>query len=121
MMKVVHFKGQNINLHEPAARFAQNSPKYAAFSSCHQPHDPMPLSCNDPYNLLSPTFRWSVTRPQRDQEFLIPGFPGRDFAKSRDPGIFLDGISLKFYPKWQRGDPKKEPASHQRNRKHALL
>ena len=24
------------------------------------------------------------------------GFPGRDFAKSRDPGIFRDGISLKF-------------------------
>ena len=35
-------------------------------------------------------------RPQRDQEFSIPGFPGRDFAKSRDPGIFRDGISLKF-------------------------
>ena len=37
-----------------------------------------------------------TTRPQRDQEFSIPGFPGRDFAKSRDPGIFQDGISLKF-------------------------
>ena len=37
-----------------------------------------------------------ITRPQRDQEFSIPGFPGRDFAKSRDPGIFRDGISLKF-------------------------
>ena len=37
-----------------------------------------------------------VIRPQRDQEFSIPGFPGRDFAKSRDPGIFRDGISLKF-------------------------
>ena len=37
-----------------------------------------------------------TTRPQRDQEFSIPGFPGRDFAKSRDPGIFRDGISLKF-------------------------
>ena len=37
-----------------------------------------------------------VVRPQRDQEFSIPGFPGRDFAKSRDPGIFWDGISLKF-------------------------
>ena len=36
------------------------------------------------------------TRLQRDQEFSIPGFPGRDFAKSRDPGIFRDGISLKF-------------------------
>ena len=35
-------------------------------------------------------------RPQRDQEFSIPGFPGRDFAKSRDHGIFRDGISLKF-------------------------
>ena len=29
---------------------------------------------------------------------LIPGFPGRDFANSRDPGIFRDGISLKSYP-----------------------
>ena len=37
-----------------------------------------------------------VTRPQRDREFSIPGFPGRDFAKSRDPGIFRDGISLKL-------------------------
>ena len=27
---------------------------------------------------------------------LIPGFPWRDFANSRDPGIFRDGISLKF-------------------------
>ena len=27
-----------------------------------------------------------------------PGFPGRDFAESRDPGIFRDGISLKYYP-----------------------
>ena len=35
-------------------------------------------------------------RLQRDQEFSIPGFPGWDFAKSRDPGIFWDGISLKF-------------------------
>ena len=25
-----------------------------------------------------------LTRLQRDQEFSIPGFPGRDFAKSRD-------------------------------------
>ena len=42
---------------------------------------------------------WSqrlIGRPQRDQEFSIPGFLGRDFAKSRDPGIFRDGISLKF-------------------------
>ena len=39
----------------------------------------------------------SITvRLQRDQEFPIPGFPGRDFAKSRDPGIFRDRISLKF-------------------------
>ena len=38
----------------------------------------------------------ATARPQRDQEFSIPGFPGRDFAKSRDPGIFRDGISLKF-------------------------
>ena len=39
----------------------------------------------------------SVTiRLQLDQGFLIPGFPGRDFAKSRDPRIFRDGISLKF-------------------------
>ena len=37
-----------------------------------------------------------MIRLQRDQEFSIPGFPGRDFAKSRDPGIFRDGISLKF-------------------------
>ena len=37
-----------------------------------------------------------MPRPQRDQEFSIPGFPGRDFAKSRDPGIFRDRISLKF-------------------------
>ena len=42
---------------------------------------------------LCPTIRL-----QREQEFSIPGFPGRDFAKSRDPGIFWDGISLKFYP-----------------------
>ena len=39
-----------------------------------------------------------MSRLQRDQEFLIPGFPGRDFAKSQDPRIFRDGISLKFYP-----------------------
>ena len=37
-----------------------------------------------------------MIRLQQDQEFSIPGFPGRDFAKSRDPGIFRDGISLKF-------------------------
>ena len=37
-----------------------------------------------------------MSRLQQDQEFSIPGFPGRDFAKSRDPGIFRDGISLKF-------------------------
>ena len=37
-------------------------------------------------------------RLQRDQEFSIPGFPGWDFAKSRDPRIFRDGISLKFFP-----------------------
>ena len=36
---------------------------------------------------------------QRDQEFSIPGFPGQDFAKSRDPGIFRYGISLKFQPR----------------------
>ena len=30
----------------------------------------------------------------KKKEFAIPGFPGRDFAKSRDPGIFRDGISL---------------------------
>ena len=34
-----------------------------------------------------------MTRLQRDQ---ILGFPEWDFAKSRDPGIFWDGISLKF-------------------------
>ena len=39
-----------------------------------------------------------MTRLQRDQEFSIPGFPGWDFAQSRDPGIFREGISLKFYP-----------------------
>ena len=38
-------------------------------------------------------------RLQQDQEFLIPGFPGWDFAKSQDPGIFRDRISLKFYPR----------------------
>ena len=40
----------------------------------------------------------ATPRPQQDQEFSIPGFPGWDFAKSQDPGIFRDGISLKFYP-----------------------
>ena len=35
-------------------------------------------------------------RLQRDQEFSIPGFPGRDFVKSRDPRIFRDGIRLKL-------------------------
>ena len=39
-----------------------------------------------------------MSRLQRDQEFSIPGLPGWDFAKSRHPGIFWDGISLKFYP-----------------------
>ena len=39
---------------------------------------------------------WVLGRLQRDHEFSIPGFPGRDFAKSRDPGIFRDGISLIF-------------------------
>ena len=39
-------------------------------------------------------------RPQRDQEFSIPGFLGRDFAKSRDPGIFRDGIILKFLSRY---------------------
>ena len=37
-------------------------------------------------------------RLQRDQEFSIPGFLGWDFAKSRDPRIFRDGISVKFFP-----------------------
>ena len=37
-------------------------------------------------------------RLQRNQEFSILGFSGWDFAKSRDPGIFRDGTSLKFYP-----------------------
>ena len=37
-----------------------------------------------------------MNRPQRNQGFSIPEFPGRDLAKSRDPGIFRDGISLKF-------------------------
>ena len=49
-----------------------------------------------------PPHRQPGTRLQRDQEFSIPGFPGRDFAKSRDPGIFRDGISLKFYQKKYR-------------------
>ena len=44
------------------------------------------------------TLRLPTTRLQRDQEFSIRGFLGRDIAKSRDPGIFRDGISLKFYP-----------------------
>ena len=39
-----------------------------------------------------------VSRLLRDQEFSIPGFPGWDFAKSRDPRIFRDRISLKLYP-----------------------
>ena len=37
-----------------------------------------------------------LTRPKWDQEFSIPGVPGQDFAKSRDPGIFRDGINLIF-------------------------
>ena len=49
-----------------------------------------------------------MTRLQRDQEFSIPGFPGRDFAKSRDPRIFWDGISLKFQ---SRDFTKKSPGS----------
>ena len=32
--------------------------------------------------------------------FSIPGFSGRDFAESRDPGIFRDGI----YPYFQSRD-----------------
>ena len=48
---------------------------------------------------LQPADKVPVSRLQRDQEFSFPGFPGRDFAKSRDPGIFRDGISLKFYQK----------------------
>ena len=36
---------------------------------------------------------------KRNQEFSIPEFPGRDIAKFRDPGIFGDGICLKFYPR----------------------
>ena len=44
-------------------------------------------------------------RPKRDQEFSIPGFPGRDFAQSQDPGIFRDEISLKFL---SRDFPEKE-------------
>ena len=32
-----------------------------------------------------------MNRTKRNQEFSIPGFPGWDFAKSRDPGIFRDG------------------------------
>ena len=39
---------------------------------------------------------WVTGRPQRDQEFLIPGFPEQDFAKFWDPEIFQDWISLKF-------------------------
>ena len=37
-----------------------------------------------------------VGRPQRDQEFSIPGFLGWEILQN--PGIFRDGISLKFYP-----------------------
>ena len=33
-------------------------------------------------------------RPQRSEEFQTG--TGRDFAKSRDPGIFRDGINLFF-------------------------
>ena len=40
-----------------------------------------------------------ISRLGRDQEFPILGFPGRDFAKSRDPKIFRDKISLKFLSK----------------------
>ena len=39
-----------------------------------------------------------TSRLQRNQEFSIPEFPGRDFAKSWDPGTVEDGISLKFFP-----------------------
>ena len=46
---------------------------------------------------LDPNIALSITgRLQRDQEFSIPGFPGWNFAKSWDPGIFWDGINLKF-------------------------
>ena len=71
MMITVHFKGRNINLHEPAARVAQNSPNYATYSSCHQPHDPMPLSCNHPHNILSPTFRVVRDWPLSTQSVAI--------------------------------------------------
>ena len=37
-----------------------------------------------------------MIRLQRVQELSIPGFPGQDFAKSRDPWIFWNGICLKF-------------------------
>ena len=69
---------------------AQNSPKYAAFSSCHQPHDPMPLSCNHPHNLLSPTF-WmmcdhSMILSHRHQKthlhgYIIPSLPQLNFNR----------------------------------------
>ena len=49
-------------------------------------------------NVLKMINRGLNIRLQRDQDFSIPGFPGWDFAKSQDPGIFRDGISLKFYP-----------------------
>ena len=37
-----------------------------------------------------------MARLQQDQDLSIPGFLGRDFAKSRDPRIFQDGIVLNF-------------------------
>ena len=37
-----------------------------------------------------------TVRLQQDQEFSIPGFTGRDFAKSQDPGILQDRISREI-------------------------
>ena len=37
-----------------------------------------------------------MARLQQDQDLSIPGFLGRDLAKSRDPRIFQDGIVLNF-------------------------
>ena len=47
------------------------------------------------YHWYAPPFS-IMNRPQGDQEFSISDFPGRDFAKSWDPRIFQNGISLKF-------------------------
>ena len=37
-----------------------------------------------------------ISRTKQDQGFSNPGFLEQDFAEYWDPGIFLDGIILKF-------------------------